>query len=97
MKICFTIDGKKHCIEIPLLMEYKPFPDPDPGPLKKWISLEDDLANDLVALATINMAVTRLSDPSIKRQLQGVVGEIAAGYQKQLPKGISVDLGQARR
>ncbi len=97
MKICFTVDGKKHCIEIPVLMEYRPFPDPDPGPYRKWIDLDKDLAGDLVALATIDAAATLLADPSIRRQLQGIVGEIAAGFQKQLPKGISVQPSQQAR
>ena len=99
MVICFTINGHKHCIHIPILIDrwwwLKPVPGPDPGPLlnSDWIKSEvitPRQAQDLSILATMRELSTKLS-PQMQRSFEEPMKQ-ALGSVK-LPEGASISMG----
>lgn len=87
--ICLdTLDGEKVCFAIPVLIRKFPIgPDPDPDP---WIvdrRLDQQVIQDLEAVATIDQMVTQAS-PRISEVLQDALQRVTADLP--LPAGMTL-------
>lgn len=91
MELCFTISGREFWIRIPVLIERKPGPDPDP-----WITgdlIKEKFARDLQILATVDQLASGLSS-GLRKQVQDMTRKSAAGG---LPEGMKLDFGKGKQ
>jgi hypothetical protein len=91
--ICLdTPDGDKVCFAIPVLIRKFPIgPDPDPGP---WIvdrRLDQQVIQDLEAVATIDQVRTQAS-PRVNEVMQDALQRVTADVA--LPAGMSLQQHQ---
>lgn len=96
-KLCFKLNGKDYCPEIPTLIRRVSLPpdppelivvievrDPDPQP---WIEgFEPVLAKDLQILATLGLVAKQLS-PSVGKKVLKTLTDLA---KEKLPKDVSL-------
>ena len=97
MIFCFIINGHKHCIRIPILIDrwWWLKPGTDPGPLfnSDWIRsgvINQKQAQDLSILATMHELSTKLS-PALQRIIDEPMKN-ALGSVK-LPEGTTLSMG----
>jgi hypothetical protein len=90
-RICFVFNGKRFCINIPILVRRFELPEPDP-----WIItdlIKERFVKDLQILATIDQLSSGLS-AGVKKQVQDTLRRsVEAGG---LPEGIKVDFGKEK-
>ncbi len=83
MRLCFTINNKRYCIEIPLLYDrFWKFRKPEPEPWLRGL----DIAQDLQVLASIAGLARDLS-PELARTLNAGIEQAVSGIKSQLPEG----------
>ena len=94
MHFCFTLNGKKICIRIPVLIDRRwRIPDPDPGPIREWVEVDGDPGwrGDLVVLASV-AALARLSESeTVQRALLETVRDQAEQLRAELPEGAELN------
>ena len=83
MRICFIINGQRHCLDIPLLVNLDPLHGPPPGNMP-----ELELAATVQELAKLVQPVARESE--LVKELSAVAGRYIARVQAQLPQGVEL-------
>ena len=79
-RICFTIAGKRHCIDIPVLVE-KPFRRPPPHNMP-----ELELALTVLELVQV------VKPTEFSKRLADVSKGYVDQFKQQLPKGVEISL-----
>jgi hypothetical protein len=91
-RICFVINGRKFCINIPILVrQFELGPGPEP-----WIItdlIKEKFVKDVQILATIDQLSSGLS-AGIKKQVQDTLRQSVEATG--LPEGIKVDFGREK-
>ena len=79
MKICITIAGKKHCFDVPLLVDLSAFKRPPPNNFPPF------------ELAATVLEIVRVAGRSeLSKELSNVATRYIENLQKQLPKDVEI-------
>jgi hypothetical protein len=83
MRICITFAGKKHCFDIPLLVDRSVIKRPPPNNIPQ------------LELAATVLEMVRVVGPSeLSKELSGVASRYIANLQTQLPKGVEIQTAE---
>jgi hypothetical protein len=97
-KFCFTLNGKRYCFNIPVLVEPRfpkkpgPVEDPTPEPWIEGLEISANSQRDLSILATMNEMGSYLKTPGLQKQFTEFMRGTMAHLK--LPKDVEVDFGQ---
>lgn len=91
MCICFTLNGRRICICIPLLIEW-PWRKPKPDP--RYIENEritKTIEYDLRAVGTLHAVASGLSG-DLRRPIQAALDDAMKTLQSKMPEGVTLRL-----
>jgi hypothetical protein len=84
MKICIIINGKKHCFDVPLLVDRDIFKRPPPP----------ENFPELELAATVLEMVHFVGASELSKQLSDVATRYIGNLQKQLPKDVEIETAE---
>jgi hypothetical protein len=90
MRICFTINGIRHCYYIPIVLY--PIQIPKPHPPENY----EYLVSDATIVATIADLAGKLSDNRVGEAIQGGVQGALKAMQTHAGQGVEIQLTSAR-
>lgn len=90
LKICITINGKRHCYYIPIY--FYPIQFPVPHPPENY----DYLVTDATLVATIANLADKLSDTRANEAIQGGVQTAIKAMQAHAGQGVEIQLTTAK-
>ena len=99
-KICFLLPSNSRpiCIDLPLLIRRRPFPEPDPPP--DWIVFHEEpspqpwVQQDLLALAALHDVASRLQNDRLRIQVLTAVRSAAEKLAPELGSDVTLEVGQ---
>lgn len=86
MRICLTINGKRHCFWIPIYLY--PIQIPKPHPPENY----DYLVADATIVATIAELANKLSDSRVGEAIHGGVQSAVKAMQAHAGQGVEIQL-----
>ena len=87
MEICMTVNGQRHCYEVPVVEISIPIHKPGPGPINyPW------LIRDAVILAAIQSAIEKVADANVRERLSVGLGEALKAIEERAGSGVSVQV-----
>jgi hypothetical protein len=85
MEICITIDGQRHCYEVPVVDLPITIHKPGPGPVNyPW------LIRDAVILAAVKAAADKVADADVREKLAGGVSAALKAVAERAGSHVSI-------